>query len=172
MSIGLHGLVCASRCRPSRRTHDFKLVRVLGGVQLEAFKGVRSKDGTIITDKNIAKLRWQEHFTALFSADVLADVKPLCVPTGAEACDHNFNPTIDDILKAIARLNPRKAVGPDGICAGLLHAGGTLLAAQLHDLVKPIVQVQCVLYQLRGGALRESFKGKGDPWCVIPSGGS
>ena len=41
----------------------YKLIRRLDDFKPMAFKGVLGKDGVAITDADLAKRRWQEHFT-------------------------------------------------------------------------------------------------------------
>jgi hypothetical protein len=161
----LSGIALAAQSAADRGnvTSTYKLIRSLGGVKPMAFKGVRGTDGLVITDAEVAKRRWQEHFASLFVADVLDEVAHLCRPTGVDAPSHAFKPTVDMVIKAICSLSSRKAAGRDGLCAGILRAGGYALARQLAELIWLIIDTECVPYQWRGGTILDLYKGKGDP---------
>lgn len=65
-------------------------------------------------------------------------------------------------LRKFTRMNPHKGLGPDGIPASLLKAGGFALALHASQLAQRIVNEEIWPTSFKGGRLVDLFKGKGN----------
>ena len=105
--------------------------------------------------------RWQEHFAEVFGGSVL--------PKTSLQCAHSDQPCKDSAVvvsptttsKAIAELGCGKGVGPDGIPAELLKAGGGAMAVKVSEVYARVAADERWPLAWTGGRINDIFKGKG-----------
>eukprot|EP00973_Karenia_brevis_P062350 8671590-Karenia_brevis.AAC.1 len=61
----------AKAARQNDLTQSFRIVKILAGTQFATATTIWDKDGNCISDPDLIKLRWQEHFTDVFGARVV-----------------------------------------------------------------------------------------------------
>ena len=68
---------------------------------------------------------------------------------------------MENLLDADKRLPSGKAVGPDGVHAELLKAGGLAFGTKLFGIVSRLIASEVWPVQWKGGRIVDLFKGKG-----------
>lgn len=94
----------------------------------------RSREGTILSDREEVLNRWNEHFDHLLNGDEEED----------EIAIDNLQmnnqemvtpPTLEEVIMGIDRLKNNKAPGPDTIPSELIKGGGMEVAKKIYDLI-------------------------------------
>ena len=160
----------------------YSIVKSLAGRPAAPLKGLADEHGVIITDACESRDRWRRHFTGLFKATVVDNVASLMERSARESgSDYDspqrrpskrrrrkeapFEPSVDDVYKAMMSLNGDKGLGPDQMSVALLQAGGWVVAEIVHEIVLMIVHSRYIPIVWRGGKLVVLYKGKGPPSC-------
>ena len=115
-------------------TTTFKMIKELSGDRGSSRGVVKDVGGNTISDEHGAKIRWQEHFRDVFGARI-ADGVAQTTRRVSSVSTHNFRPSVGKVSAEIQRLGNGKGVGPDGISAELMKAGGSIYAHVLHGLI-------------------------------------
>ena len=142
----------------------YAMVRKLAGYIPRPDRSVFLANGAIASSEQEIDERWQEHFAGLFGAEVCPDTSyAASLPTAPFPSESNFNPSVAEVVGALAALPARKATGPDGIPAELLRAGGPPVALALHGIISKTLQSRVVPVPWKGGKLINLWKGRADP---------
>ena len=83
------------------------------------------------------------------------------IASSDEASQASAWPQLELVGAAVARLADGKAVGPDGIPAELLKAGGSPLLRRLHTVIRAAVRDVDIPHPWKGGRLATAWKSKG-----------
>ena len=91
--------------------------------------------------------RWRQHRAEVHSATVVPSPYALCpcaVPAHSDDVDvvQEWHPSRTDLANILVRVDGSKALGPDGISATVLRAGGHVLLQHLHDIISASIS-QC-----------------------------
>ena len=132
----------------------YAMVRKLAGYIPRPDRSVFLASGAIASSEQEIDERWHEHFAGLFGAEVCPDTSSAAsLSTAPFPSDSNLNPSVAEVVGALAALPARKATGPDGIPAELLRAGGTPVAFALHGIISKTLQSRVVPVPWKGGKL-------------------
>lgn len=132
---------------------SYSIVKKLSGTVPSALNVVKDKRGNSIGDAAGIKQRWQEHFAEVFGAEVVGkDAMP--TPSFGNRINHSVALwTRPAVQKQIDKLPSRKALGPDGISAEIIKAGGLHYSEFLFRLMCDICRLQSVPNDWRGGRI-------------------
>ena len=92
----------------------------------------------------------------MFSAPQLSPLPTLCallpIVSGGDAdMVHEWCPSRTDLANVLGRVDGSKALGPDGISASVLRAGGHVLLQYLHDIISASISQRRIRVPWRGG---------------------
>ena len=90
---------------------------------------------SVLTERSQIDLRWQRHHASVLSAVVADSPADQCPPVSPVATSHLTLPSLDDVAAELAKVRGAKGLGPDGISADLLRAGGWPVQAHLHAII-------------------------------------
>ena len=77
---------------------------------------IKSREGTLLTDKTDIQKRWTEHFDTLLNRPSTIDQSAIDEMEQRPMVDKLAEPpTEKEVAEAIQKLQPNKAPGPDGI---------------------------------------------------------
>ena len=97
---------------------------------------VRSADGSLLTVREDIVQRWSEHFSQLLNRPSPVDWTAIhTMPQRPFLSELDSPPTLDETIKAIQKLQPGKAAGPDGIPPEIFKEGRETLAAKLTEVL-------------------------------------
>ena len=94
--------------------------------------GVKSKDGTLLTENDEVKNRWKEYFRELFDCEE----REIDTRTEAEEREEKVSDEIteDEVRRVIRKIKSGKASGVCGIQGELLKAGGEVTVKWLQEI--------------------------------------
>eukprot|EP00973_Karenia_brevis_P035794 4939253-Karenia_brevis.AAC.1 len=95
-------------------------------------------------------------------ASVAEDLAVACPVVEPKIQWHSFHPSVERVSRAAQSVNGAKSLGPDGLSADLLQAGGETVAGQIQHIIVRTIQEEYVPCKLRGGRQSNLYKGKGD----------
>ena len=155
----------AAKCQRACDRNDFKasfaVVRALSAFKPKQLKAVAMEDGSLSTSEEQRQARWVRHFAGVFGARVVTSVECLKTEPSSPVTEHGFSPTLQQVIGAVRHLPNGKAVGPDGLPAEVIKAGGDVFGIKLFDVVTRIVDSEVFPVQWKGGRIADLFKGKG-----------
>lgn len=158
----------------SRDTRGFfDAIRAVYGPSYRGLNPLSTKDGlTLLKDDESIKNRWKEHYEDLLNRDTTAEMETLDqLPQQPIMVNMGAPPSLREVQDAIRKMRNNKAVGPDGIPAEVLKAGGPDLLSHIHALLLKIWDKEVIPAQLRDALIVSIFK-KGDkaglPWHFPP----
>ena len=139
----------------------YKFVRRLAGKAAIASVSIANADGSKTTSIHEQHLRWQEHYSGVFNAEVVG-VDWLKRTRQALPCQPAVvSRSVEETRRALSVLKHNKGVGPDGIPAELLQSGESAIAVKLNEVECSILDEMRWPYQWQGGKLLSLYKGKG-----------
>uniref|UniRef100_A0A2C9L5U0 Reverse transcriptase domain-containing protein n=1 Tax=Biomphalaria glabrata TaxID=6526 RepID=A0A2C9L5U0_BIOGL len=124
---------------------------------------LKSKDGSIITDRALQMERLVEHYAELcqienfISTTALSNFPPLSVLSELDE-----TPSRKELSTAIDMLAHGKAPGGDGIPAEVIQAGKHALIKPLHELLSLCWEQEIVPQELKDANIVTIYKNKGD----------
>ena len=138
---------------------SFAMAKGLGAPHFIPNSAVKKKNGDLTQSSDEAISRWEEHYaevyrgTGVTEADLLAKnaSHPVQMDAGPRATQTAF-----------AKLGRNKGIGPDGIPAELLQAGGAAAAVKYSELNVRIASTHTWPVAWKGGELVNVWKGKKD----------
>ena len=102
-----------------------------------AMTPVRSKEGSLLTEREDIVRRWDEYFSQLLNRPSQIDrVATDNMPQRPSLKELDDPPTLEEINKAIKQLQPGKALWPDGIPPEIYKEDGEIIAAKLTELMQ------------------------------------
>ena len=155
----------AAACADFRTT--FKIVKSLAGSSPKPLQSVLAKDGSLITQAELIKHRWRQHHAEVLSAVIVSSPYDACAaPDLSQNCAGggvlDWVPSVTDVANILWSVDGSKALGPDGISARVLKAGGWVLLKHLHDIISASISQCRFPVPWRGRRLVNLHK-KGDP---------
>ena len=141
----------------------FEGIKKATGPKISKTAPIKSKAGTIITDKTKQLERWVEHYSELYSRENIVHQSVL------DAMDRlpqmpvlDEPPPLEELSKAIDKLPSGKAAGKDGIPAEVLKSGKSSLLVPLHKLLTQCWLEGSVPQDMKDANIVTLFKNKGD----------
>jgi len=135
---------CAQELENASRKHNhrqmFQLVKKMAGKTNPQPMSVKSKSGTILTEKEEVKDRWMEHFQSLLNRPAPTRRFHPRQPVMEELDVDISEPSLEEVQRAVHQLKNNKAAGIDRISAELIKSGGEIVLQRLHAL---IVNIWC-----------------------------
>ena len=143
----------------------YKIIQALAGKPPRPLKALKDIDGKVLTDGPSIARRWLQHHVGVLGADVALCPTTACPTTAPRFCtsESRFKPSVGDVQDQVARMSGNKALGPDGISATVLRAGGWHAAKQLKDIIDIAIDTEHVPVAWRGGRMCNLFKNMGSP---------
>ncbi|XP_056006763.1 uncharacterized protein LOC130050564 [Ostrea edulis] len=118
---------------------------------------VKSKEGSILTDKDQVKDRWREHFCELLNRTVPARRYHPSQQLWEELDIDTSEPSEEEVEKAINKLK-NKSAGTDSVTAELIKYGGQPARGRFHSLLLKIWQEEQMKRRVR------TLRGIEDGW--------
>lgn len=120
-------------------TAIFRLVKRAAGFQSQELKVVQWEDGSLTTSPDQYAQRFQDHFCEVFGGEIVSSLNDSGVrqPQNVQ-CEQALGPSCDRTSRGIAKLKSGKAVGPDGISAEVINAGGEPFVTKFNELSNKI----------------------------------
>eukprot|EP00973_Karenia_brevis_P039530 5456815-Karenia_brevis.AAC.1 len=78
---------------------------------------------------------------------------------------------VSAVERQIDKIGDKKGVGPDGIAAEIIKAGGIIYATFLTTIINSMARIRYVAKQWRGGRIVDLWKGKGSTTVASNSRG-
>ena len=124
---------------------------------------VKSRTGTLLTEKSDILDRWTEHFDLLLNRPSSAHQSAIDEMEQAPVVEQLADPpTTEEVLEAIRRLQPGKAPGPDGIPPEIFKEGGPHIAQELTSLFQLFWEKEELPQDLKDANIVYLYKHKGD----------
>ena len=141
----------------------FEGIKEATGPKISKTAPIKSKAGTIITDKTKQLERWVEHYSELYSRENIVHQSVL------DAIDRlpqmpvlDEPPPLEELSTAIDKLPSGKAAGKDGIPAEVLKSGKSSLLVPLHKLLTQCWLEGTLPQDMKDANIVTLFKNKGD----------
>ena len=141
----------------------FEGIKKATGPKISKTAPIKSKAGTIITDKTKQLERWVEHYSELYSRENIVHQSVL------DAIDRlpqmpvlDEPPLLEELSKAIDQLPSGKAAGKDSIPAEVLKSGKSSLLVPLHKRLTQCWLEGSVPQDTKDANIVTLFKNKGD----------
>ena len=140
---------------------SFGVARALGAAEAMANTAVYKKDGVLTTSRAEEIARWDEQFAGVFAGQLVpkASLQPAPPATCPPQTPIDASPVSTEA--AFAALGRNKGVGPDGIPAELLQAGGALAAVIYAGINERVAASLQWPLQRCGGHIRNAWEKKG-----------
>lgn len=127
---------------------------------VKVVKSVKSLDGTVLTKPEDTINRWREHYDNLLNEEFPRIIQQ-------EHADPNVRVvpefSFDEIQKALAKMKPKKALGPDAIPIEAWKALGRTGIVWLQMFFNQIMKLKAMPSSWRLSTLVSIYKNKGDP---------
>ena len=124
---------------------------------------IKSRDGTLLTEKTDIQKRWTEHFDMLLNRPSTIDQSAIDKMEQRPMVDKLAEqPNVKEVLEAIQQLQPGKAPGPDGIPPEVYKEGGSILADKLTSLFQDFWELGEVPQDFKDANIVHLYKNKGD----------
>ena len=110
----------------------YKSVRNLSTGYLPRLQVCKDKDGKLLSDQNECLERWAEHFQELYKSntiDTVEEGQPQVIEIELE------RPSLEEVKRAILKLNNNKAPAEDLLPAEAFKNGGEALWKRVHQIV-------------------------------------
>jgi hypothetical protein len=156
-----------SRIETARDTGNIKgmyeSIRTATGPSAQTGGVIKSKDGTVIEDKQEKLNRWIEHYSELYGTEgttcleTLSSLPNLPLREGLDE-----EPEIDEVISTVQSLRNGKAAGADEIPGELLKAGIIPLATHLHSLIIKCWKSKKIPQDFKDAKITTLYKNKGD----------
>ena len=138
-------------------------LRMVFGPSPHATVPIKSRDGTLLSEKKDILNRWTEHFDMLLNRSSSIDqtaIDDIAQRPLIEALADP--PTETEVVKAIQQLQPGKAPGPDGIPPEVFKEGGPNLVRELTSLFHLFWNCGELPQDLKDANIIYLYKHKGD----------
>ena len=137
--------------------------RVTNPQEEDTINSLKNKDGTQTTTQKETLSRVEEHFQELFTArERPPDRDPLPCPQVGKSKSLIKPFTQRQVRRALQKLKPNKATGPDGIPNEVLKMGAAILAPTLKKAFNLILLRGDPIPAWADGLMYLIYKGKGD----------
>uniref|UniRef100_A0A2C9KZG9 Uncharacterized protein n=1 Tax=Biomphalaria glabrata TaxID=6526 RepID=A0A2C9KZG9_BIOGL len=124
---------------------------------------LKSKDGSIISDRALQMELWVKHYAELYQIENA--ISPNAVsnfPSLPVLTELDETPSVKELSIAIDMLAHGKAPGGDGIPAEVIQAGKHVLIKPLHELLSLCWEQGMVHQELKDSNIVTIYKNKGD----------
>ena len=129
-------------CEQSFKRNDsrtvYKTIKNIKKSHKTTSTNIKSKTGTVLSDKEEIKQRWKEYYQELYNEPRDKDITVLEELIPSINPDEEPDITREEVIAAVGRLKNRKAAGTDGIPGELLKYGGKPVIDFLHKLISAI----------------------------------
>ena len=140
----------------------FGVARSLGAAKTIQNTSVYKLDGSLTTSPEEESARWDEHFAAVFQGELVSRDQLRC-KAELSPPPVSLDTGVERTAAAFEALGKNKGVGPDGIPAELLQAGGAPCAVMYADINCRVAATLQWPVEWCGGDLVHVWKRKGDP---------
>ena len=143
----------------------YRVTRCLTNAKPKPIQSVLRSDGSVTQSDQKRKSVWTDHLIKVYNGESVSDIAALsfCSHSAIPDDDHRFRPSLHQVIRAIAGLNGRRAIGPDEIDGFTLKAGGEPLARLVHQLIMTAITHEVVPISWKGDRAVTLYKGKGSP---------
>ena len=141
----------------------YSATKEIYGPRMHAVSVLMSRDGHLITNTSEILRCWRNHFNDLLNnntetgADLLKSTPQYCTRHWMDA-----PPSYEDFMKALTKMKPRRAAGPDRIPLELWTHGGSQLQTQLFKLMTQMWEEVQLPSDLKKNAIIVPVHKKGD----------
>ena len=145
----------------------FNYIHEVFGPSRSSVAPLRSKDGiTLFKDVSSIRKRWVEHYSELLNRPSTVNMDIINnLPQRPIVMELSNNPTRDEIVSAIKKLNSGKAPDINGFTAEILKSGGENMISMLHKLMSHFWEEGSVLQEWVDALLVSLFKSGSQDIC-------
>uniref|UniRef100_A0A2C9M091 Uncharacterized protein n=1 Tax=Biomphalaria glabrata TaxID=6526 RepID=A0A2C9M091_BIOGL len=124
---------------------------------------LKSKDGSVISDRVLQMERWVEHYAELYQIEITISQNAVSnFPSLPVLRELHETPSVKELRTAIDMLAHGKAPGGEDITVEVIHAGKHALIKPLHELLSLCWEQGMVPQELKDSNIVTIYKNKGD----------
>ena len=145
----------------------YSYIHEIFGPSRSSVAPLRSKDGnTLLKDVPSIHSRWVEHYSELLNRPSTVNMEIInSIPQRPIVAELSNNPTHDEVVSAIKKLNSGKAPDMNGFTAEILKCGGDNMISMLHQLMTHFWEKGSVPQEWVDALLVSLYKSGGQDIC-------
>ena len=128
---------------------------------------MKNKDGVATKDEDEIGEVWTQHLVNVLGGHKAMSVTECHAKPKSTVEENSFWPTLQEVQVSLGKVNAKKALGPDGVGAGVWRAGGETLARQILRLLQGVTVSEEVPTGMKGSRAVDLYKGKGPDDGVV-----